>query len=126
MNRLLDLCNLIDRNATYARDNTAIHFEEQPLSYVSLNRQTERIARAFNQLGVRKGERIAILRFSRPHFVGLQWSMRTHRPILSRSKTARNQASLSASPRRSKFSIVASRSLSDRFKISGGRGCRGS
>ncbi|WP_183246749.1 AMP-binding protein [Bradyrhizobium sp. cir1] len=126
MNRSLDLCSLIDRNATYARDKTAIHFEEQPLSYVSLNRQTERIARAFNQLGVQQGERIAILSFSRPNFLRLQWSMSKHRPILSRSRTGRNQASLSASPRRSKFSIVASRSLSDRVQMSGGRGCRGS
>nr|WP_271586559.1 AMP-binding protein [Bradyrhizobium sp. CCBAU 53415] len=84
-----------------------MHFEGQTLSYVSLNRQTERIARAFNsQLGVQSSDRIAILSFNRPDYLVLQWSMGKHRPILSRSRTAPNQPSLSASPRRSKFTIV--------------------
>ncbi|WP_091966841.1 AMP-binding protein [Bradyrhizobium shewense] len=126
MNNKSDLCSLLERNAAYAPDKTAVHFEGQTLSYVSLNRQTERIARLQSQLGVRRGDRIAILSFSRPNYLGMQWSMRKHRPIISRSRTARNRASISASPRRGKFSIVASRSLSDRVQMPGGRECRGS
>lgn len=106
MNNALDLCRLIERNAPYAPDNTAIHFEVQ--TQLRQPQPTDwRIARAFkSQLDVQRGDRIAILSFSRPNYLGLQCSMRKHRPILSRSRTAPNQASLSASPRRSKFTIV--------------------
>ncbi|WP_456745097.1 AMP-binding protein [Bradyrhizobium sp. USDA 4354] len=76
MNNELDLCSLIERNGAYVPDKTAIHFEGQTLSYVSLNRQTERIARLQSQLAVQRGDRIAILSFSRPNYLGMQWSMR--------------------------------------------------
>ncbi len=41
-------------------------------------------------------------------------------------ETAPNQPSLSASPRRNKFTIVGMTILPDRVQMPGGRGCRGS
>ncbi|MBH5398923.1 AMP-binding protein [Bradyrhizobium sp. CNPSo 4010] len=71
----MDLCTLIERNAAYTPGKTAIHFEGKSLSYASLNRRIERIARAFkSQLGVQRGDRIAILSFNRPDYLALLYA----------------------------------------------------
>ncbi|SPP97935.1 protein of unknown function [Bradyrhizobium vignae] len=125
MHNELDLCRLIDRTGVHAPTNLR-SISKGTLSFVSLNGKTERIARSFNQRGVQKGDRIAILSISRRNYPELQWSMRKHRPILSRSGTAPNQTSLSAHQDVPSSPLLASRSLSDRAQMPGGRACRGS
>ncbi|MGY4626942.1 hypothetical protein ACVWY3_004698 [Bradyrhizobium sp. USDA 4486] len=126
LNKELNLCSLIDRKAAYAPDETAIHFEGPPLGYVSLNRRTDRIARAFNQLGVQGGRPDSDPQLQHADFSGAAMSMRKQRPILSRSRTAPTQASLSAQHGAASSTLLASRSLSDRAQMPGGRECRGS
>lgn len=126
MNNELELCSLT-RETLRMLATKLRSISKGRLSATSSSTDRLRGSLAFkSQLGVQRGDRIAILSLSTPNFLGMQWSMRKHRPILSRSRTAPNRASLSASPRHSKFSIVASRSLPDRVQMPGGRGCRGS
>ncbi|MGY4319632.1 class I adenylate-forming enzyme family protein [Bradyrhizobium sp. JR3.5] len=71
----MDLCTLVERNAAYAPDKAAIRFEGQTLSYASLTRRIERVARALkSQLGVERGDRIAILSLNRPDYLVLLYA----------------------------------------------------
>ncbi|WP_420969689.1 class I adenylate-forming enzyme family protein [Bradyrhizobium sp. B120] len=71
----MDLCTLIERNAAHAPDKAAIHFEEQTLSYAGFNRRIERVSRALeSQLGVERGDRIAILSLNRPDYLALLYA----------------------------------------------------
>ncbi|WP_375779265.1 class I adenylate-forming enzyme family protein [Bradyrhizobium sp. ma5] len=71
----MDLCTLIERNAAYAPDKAAIHFEGLTLSYADFNQRIERVSRALkNQLGVERGDRIAILSLNRPDYLALLYA----------------------------------------------------
>ncbi|MGY3611071.1 MULTISPECIES: class I adenylate-forming enzyme family protein [unclassified Bradyrhizobium] len=71
----MDLCTLIERNATFAPDNPAIHFEGGTLSYSVFNQRIEQVARALkSQLGVERGDRVAILSLNRPDYLVLLYA----------------------------------------------------
>ncbi|MVT69809.1 AMP-binding protein [Bradyrhizobium pachyrhizi] len=71
----MDLCTLIERNAAYAPDKTAIRFEGQTLSYASLSHWIGRAACALkSQFGVERGDRIAILSLNRPDYLVLLYA----------------------------------------------------
>jgi len=58
----VDLCSLIERNAAFAPDKPAIHFEGNTLSYAAFAARIEQTARALKaELGVNRGDRVAIL-----------------------------------------------------------------
>ena len=71
----MDLCSLIDRNAAFAPDKTAIAFEGERLSYAAFAARIERTATALNQqLGVGRGDRVAILSLNRPDYLVLLYA----------------------------------------------------
>ncbi|WP_409187863.1 class I adenylate-forming enzyme family protein [Bradyrhizobium sp. RDM4] len=71
----MDLCSLIDRNAAFAPDKTAIAFEGERLSYRAIAARIERTATALKQqLGVGRGDRVAILSLNRPDYLVLLYA----------------------------------------------------
>lgn len=71
----MDLCSLIDRNAAFAPDKTAISFEGKRLSYAALAARIERTATALKQeLGVGRGDRVAILSLNQPDYLVLLYA----------------------------------------------------
>jgi len=71
----VDLCSLIDRNAAFAPDKTAIAFERERLSYAAFAARIERTATALKQeLGVGRGDRVAILSLNRPDYLVLLYA----------------------------------------------------
>lgn len=71
----MDLCSLIDRNAAFSPDKTAIAFEGERLSYAAFAARIERTATALKQeLGVGRGDRVAILSLNRPDYLVLLYA----------------------------------------------------
>ncbi|UPK25173.1 class I adenylate-forming enzyme family protein [Bradyrhizobium sp. 195] len=71
----MDLCSLIDRNAAFAPDKTAIAFEGERLSYAAFAARIERTATALKQqIGVGRGDRVAILSLNRPDYLVLLYA----------------------------------------------------
>ncbi|MGY4364401.1 acyl-CoA synthetase (AMP-forming)/AMP-acid ligase II [Bradyrhizobium sp. LB1.3] len=71
----MDLCSLIDRNAAFAPDKTAIAFEGERLSYAAFAARIERSAATLKQeLGVGRGDRVAILSLNRPDYLVLLYA----------------------------------------------------
>ncbi|RXT36692.1 class I adenylate-forming enzyme family protein [Bradyrhizobium betae] len=71
----MDLCSLIDRNAAFAPDKTAIAFDGERLSYAAFAARIEQTATALKQqLGVGRGDRVAILSLNRPDYLVLLYA----------------------------------------------------
>jgi fatty-acyl-CoA synthase len=71
----VDLCSLIERNAAFAPDKTAIAFEGKRLSYAEFAARIERTATALKgELGVGRGDRVAILSLNRPDYLVLLYA----------------------------------------------------
>ena len=71
----MDLCSLIERNAAFAPDKPAIHFEGNTLSYAAFAARIEQTARALKaELGVNRGDRVAILSLNRPDYLVLLYA----------------------------------------------------
>jgi fatty-acyl-CoA synthase len=71
----VDLSGLIERNAAFAPDKPALHFEGETLSYGVLAARIERTARALqSKLGVGQGDRVAILSLNRPDYLVLLYA----------------------------------------------------
>ncbi|WIW44600.1 long-chain fatty acid--CoA ligase [Bradyrhizobium sp. 62B] len=71
----MDLCSLIDRNAAFSPGKTAIAFEGERLSYAAFAARIERTATALKQeLGVGRGDRVAILSLNRPDYLVLLYA----------------------------------------------------
>ncbi len=71
----VDLCSLIDRNAAFSPDKTAIAFEGERLSYAAFAARIERTATALKQeFGVGRGDRVAILSLNRPDYLVLLYA----------------------------------------------------
>ncbi|MCS3765227.1 class I adenylate-forming enzyme family protein [Bradyrhizobium centrosematis] len=71
----MDLCSLIDRNAAFSPGKTAIVFEGERLSYAAFAARIERTATALKQeLGVGRGDRVAILSLNRPDYLVLLYA----------------------------------------------------
>ena len=66
----MDLSSLIERNAAFAPDKPALHFEGATLSYAAFLERIEQTARALkSKLGVGRGDRVAILSLNRPDYL---------------------------------------------------------
>ena len=71
----MDLCSLITHNAAFTPDKPAIHFEGETLSYAGLSARIAQTARALkSELGVKRGDRIAILSQNRPDYLVLLYA----------------------------------------------------
>jgi fatty-acyl-CoA synthase len=71
----MDLSDLIDRNAAFAPDKPAIHFAGTTLTYAALAQRIAAAARALkSQLGVGRGDRVAILSLNQPDYLVLLYA----------------------------------------------------
>ncbi|MDA9435796.1 class I adenylate-forming enzyme family protein [Bradyrhizobium sp. CCBAU 51627] len=71
----MDLCSLIDRNAAFAPDKTAVAFEGERLSYAAFADRVGRTATALKrEFGVGRGDRVAILSLNRPDYLVLLYA----------------------------------------------------
>ena len=71
----MDLSDLIERNAAFAPDKAAIRFAGSALTYAGLARRITHAARALkSQLGVRAGDRVAILAANHPDYLVLLYA----------------------------------------------------
>jgi fatty-acyl-CoA synthase len=71
----VDLSGLIERNAAFAPNKPALHFEGMTLSYAALADRIEQTARALkSEFGVGRGDRIAILSQNRPDYLVLLYA----------------------------------------------------
>jgi fatty-acyl-CoA synthase len=71
----VDLCSLIDRNAAFAPDKPAVRFEGESLSYAAFAIRIERTASSLKtELGIGRGDRVAILSLNRPDYLVLLYA----------------------------------------------------
>ena len=71
----MDLADLIDRNAAFAPEKPAIHFQSSTLAYSELSERIAAAARALkSQLGVGRGDRVAILSLNHPDYLVLLYA----------------------------------------------------
>src|SRR6201981_1426045 len=71
----MDLSEIIDRNAAFAPDKTALRFGRQAWSYARFAARLTATARALkSQLGVGRGDRVAILSTNRPDYLTLLYA----------------------------------------------------
>src|SRR4051794_38876242 len=71
----MGLSDLIDRNAAFAPDKPAIHFGDATLTYAALAERIAAAARALkSQLGVGRGDRVAILSLNHPDYLVLLYA----------------------------------------------------
>jgi fatty-acyl-CoA synthase len=71
----VDLSSLIERNAAFAPDKPALHFEGMTLNYAAFAARIEQTARALkSRLGISRGDRIAILSLNRPDYLVLLYA----------------------------------------------------
>jgi fatty-acyl-CoA synthase len=71
----MDLSDLIERNAAFTPDKSAIIFEDEALSYAAFIARIEQTARALKaEFGVSRGDRVAILSLNRPDYLVLLYA----------------------------------------------------
>src|SRR5713226_9489383 len=71
----MDLSDLIDRNAAFAPRKPAIHFQDSTITYAQFAERIANTARALkSQLGVGRGERVAILATNHPDYLVLLYA----------------------------------------------------
>src|SRR5262245_43478690 len=71
----MDLSDLIDRNAAFTPDKPALRFEGRDISYCALSGRIATAARALKaELGVRPGDRVAILAANHPDYLVLLYA----------------------------------------------------
>jgi len=71
----VDLYTLIERNAAFAPEKPAIHFEGATLNYADLSARIEQTAGALKSaFGVNRGDRVAILSLNRPDYLVLLYA----------------------------------------------------
>ena len=71
----MDLCSLIERNAAFAPNKAAINYESETLSYAAFAARIDQTARALKaELGVGRGDRVAILSLNRPDYLVLLYA----------------------------------------------------
>jgi len=71
----VDLFGLIERNAAFAPDKPALHFEGKTWSYAAFAARIEKTARILkSELAVGQGDRVAILSLNRPDYLVLLYA----------------------------------------------------
>jgi fatty-acyl-CoA synthase len=71
----MDLADLIDRNAAFAPDKPAIRFAGATLTYAAFAERIAQAARALkSQLGIGRGDRVAILTLNHPDYLVLLYA----------------------------------------------------
>ncbi len=71
----MDLADLIDRNASFLADKVALRFQDDDWTYAYLSERIAMLARAMkSQLGVHRGDRVAVLALNSPDYLVLLYA----------------------------------------------------
>src|SRR5947209_963212 len=71
----MDLSDLVERNAAFTPDKTAIRFADRALDYADLADRIAALARGLkSELGVGRGDRVAILATNHPDYLVLLYA----------------------------------------------------
>jgi fatty-acyl-CoA synthase len=71
----MNLADLIDRNAAFTPDKPALRYQELTWSYAVLSARITALARVMkSQLGVRRGDRVAVLALNSPDYLALLYA----------------------------------------------------
>jgi fatty-acyl-CoA synthase len=71
----MDLADLIDRNAAFTPDKPALRFQGQVWSYAVFSARIAALARGMkSQLGVQRGDRVAVLALNSPDYLALLYA----------------------------------------------------
>lgn len=65
----MNVADLVRGTAARLPSKPALIFHDEPVNYAELERETERAAAGLTALGVRKGDRVAVLVHNIPHFI---------------------------------------------------------
>jgi long-chain acyl-CoA synthetase len=65
----MSVADLVRDTARRVPDRTALIFHDQPITYAELDAEIERAAAGFAALGIKRGDRVALLVDNVPHFV---------------------------------------------------------
>jgi long-chain acyl-CoA synthetase len=65
----LNIATLVRETAARLPDKTALIFHDKPIAYAEVDREIDRAAAGFASLGVKKGDRVAVLVHNIPHFI---------------------------------------------------------
>lgn len=65
----MNLCTILENSAARFKDKTGLIYGEQRLSFTSLEEDANRVAHALKKMGVKKGDRVAMLLSGSPQFV---------------------------------------------------------
>ena len=57
----MNTCELLEISSSIVPDRTAVIFENQKFSYKEINQRSNLLANAFSEMGIEKGDRIALL-----------------------------------------------------------------
>ncbi|HEX9711474.1 MAG TPA: long-chain fatty acid--CoA ligase [Actinomycetota bacterium] len=66
---MLNIAELVRVTARRIPDKAALLFQDEPVKYAELDREIDRAAAGIAALGVRKGDRVAVLVHNIPHFI---------------------------------------------------------
>src|ERR671924_1570556 len=69
MDEAVNVANLVRETARRIGDKTALIFHDRTISYGDVDREIDRAAAGFAALGIKKGDRVAVLVHNIPHFV---------------------------------------------------------
>jgi long-chain acyl-CoA synthetase len=65
----MNLAEIITRSSISFPDKEAIIFRNKPITYKTLDKQTNRLANLITSMGLKKGERVGLMMSNRPEFV---------------------------------------------------------
>ncbi|HBY95412.1 MAG: long-chain-fatty-acid--CoA ligase [Ardenticatenaceae bacterium] len=67
--------NLYDRCVTYYGDSVAIRYQGRSISYEEMGEKAYRLAKAFDEMGLRKGDRVALLMANCPEYIFAEYAL---------------------------------------------------
>ncbi len=65
----MNLSSILENSAARFKDKTALVYGEQRVSFARLEEDANRVAQALKKMGVKKGDRVAMMQSSNPEFV---------------------------------------------------------
>ena len=83
-----DLASLVRAKAEKNGDRVALRFPERHLTYLELERETDRLANGLAAAGIRAGDRVAALLFNTPEFPLLWFALAKRRAVFVPLNTA--------------------------------------
>ena len=70
----MSIGNILRRSAANCPNKTALIFQNQRITYAEMNRRVNRVANSFLQMGLEKGDRVAVLSHNCPEFIEIYFA----------------------------------------------------